>query len=112
MVNVNPLRIIHATPPRAKVDSVIGTWKYAAFLNEVEYEKASTETPQKSITGVIYADNGLPVKLRKQPNKASVWLAWVPVGTHVEVLEHGKDWCKVKAGSKIGYMMTEFITWG
>lgn len=115
VVSVNPLRINHATTPKAKQDSIIGTWKWCGYLDEVKYTEAietQPETPQEGTTAFVYAANGFPVKLRTRPDKASIWRYKLDVGTALEVLEKGTEWCKVKVVNKEGYMMTEFIKWG
>ena len=64
-------------------------------------------------TAVVWSANGGNVKLRagKSPGSSSYRLYdEVPVGTSVEVLEHGDKWCKVSSGRRKGwYMMTEFL---
>ena len=112
------MRINHATTPKAKQDTAIGTWAWGGYLDEVEYgeevilpEENSSETSSEASTAVVYAANGKPVRLRKAPDKAAVWLAWVPVGTEVQVLEHGEEWCRVKIEGKTGYIMTQFLKW-
>lgn len=114
VVSINPLRIIHATTPKAKQDTAIGTWAWCGMLDDVDYGSITTMPVNNTETGLeasVYAANGLPVKLRTRPDKASVWRFSLPVGTQLEVLEKGIEWCKVKAGNKTGYMKTEFVKW-
>ncbi len=115
VVSVNPLRIIHATTPKAKQDNAIGTWTWCGMLNDVDYNSITTMPVNDTETGLeasVYAANGLPVKLRTQPSTASVWRYKLDVGTKLQVLENGTEWCRVKAGDKEGWMMTKFIKWG
>lgn len=115
VVSTNPLRINHATTPKAKQDTAIGTWAWCGYLDDIGYDNITSMPVNDSETSLetsVYAANGLPVKLRTRPDKASVWRYRLDVGTSIEVLEKGNEWCKVKAGNKEGYMMTEFIKWG
>ena len=64
-------------------------------------------------TLTVWADNGLPVKLRKRPSTScNIWER-LPVGTEVELVEAGSEWCKVNYGTFKGwYMMTKFLSRG
>lgn len=64
-------------------------------------------------TLTVWADNGLPVKLRKRPSTCcNIWER-LPVGTEVELVEAGSEWCKVNYGTFKGwYIMTKFLSRG
>ncbi len=108
------MRIIHATPPVAKEDKAIGTWKWCGMLDEVDYDSITTmpiNDTETVLEASVYAANGLPVKLRAKPSSRAVWRYKLDVGTRIDVLDKGAEWCKVKAEGKVGYMMTEFVKW-
>jgi len=48
--------------------------------------------------------------LRSAASKDSKSLGSYGNGTKVTILEPGTQWCKVKIGSKTGYMMTDYLT--
>ena len=48
--------------------------------------------------------------LRQAASKESKSLGTYGNGTKVTILEQGTQWCKVKVGSKTGYMMTDYLT--
>ena len=52
------------------------------------------------------------LNLRQTPSLDAKVLGQYWTGTWVEVLESGKDWCKVKVAGKTGYMMSKFLNQG
>lgn len=48
--------------------------------------------------------------LRASASKESKSLGSYGNGTKVTIIEQGTQWCKVKVGSKTGYMMTDYLT--
>ncbi len=74
-----------------------------------ENEDAPAENSYESEPAVVFAENGKPVKLRKRPSTSCSTYWNRNVGTAVEVLEHGDNWCKVRSRSRVGYMMTKFL---
>lgn len=84
-----------------------GTAAYDEEGNETE--DAPEEGTYDVIPATVYADNGKPVKIRAKPSM-SCDLYWTrEVGTELEVLEKGDQWCKVRSRSRVGYMMTKFL---
>ncbi len=51
------------------------------------------------------------LNLRQEASLTAKVLGQFPTGTLVEVVEDGKDWCKVQVNGKSGYMMTKYLTW-
>ena len=48
-------------------------------------------------------------KLRQKPS-SSCGVYWdIPVGTEMEILEHGDEWSKCKAAGRTGWMKNEYI---
>lgn len=57
-------------------------------------------------------DSSQRLHLRREPSKAARSLGKHYHGAPVRVLEKGKKWSKVRAGSQEGYMMNEFLVFG
>jgi len=126
VVSVNPLQIINATTPVARVDTNLSLWSTAGYLNAVDYtggtptptpppepppepDPAPDPTPVPG-TAITVAPTGKTVNLRKSASTTSVVLVRVPLGERVQVLA-GYDavWWKVKYQNMTGYMMREFL---
>ena len=58
-------------------------------------------------TGVV---KGGSLHLRREASSSGKIINTYPSGTEVEILENDGTWCKVKIGSKTGYMMTQYLT--
>lgn len=64
-------------------------------------------------TLTVWADNGMPVKLRQQPSTSCNIYERLPVGTEVELVKYGAEWTKVNYKQYKGwYMMTKFLSHG
>lgn len=139
VTGVNPLRIVHATPPAARADTKLGNWGYYGRLIHVEFETAgayeTAEEPDevdaveemageeddtgeaqtvRNGTAMVWAAGGQPVKLRSTPGTEKPYLAKVPVGTMVTVYatamnSSGQEWSSVSVGGKRGFMMSQFL---
>ncbi|MBE5801515.1 MAG: SH3 domain-containing protein [Clostridiales bacterium] len=59
---------------------------------------------------IVISDNGLRVWLRSKPNGTRLDL--YAAGTVVDILEYGSDWCKIRIGNSVGYMMTRYLQLG
>ncbi|MEG1891191.1 MAG: SH3 domain-containing protein, partial [Clostridia bacterium] len=57
----------------------------------------------------IWSRNGYGVRLRSSASTNSGIIGVYSVGTNVDILEYGHTWCKIQVGSRVGYMMTEFL---
>ncbi len=114
VTSVNPLKIINATTPVARVDTKLSAWSHAGKLNAVDYGTPGpnpdpTPDPVPS-TAIVTAPSGGTVNLRKRPTKSSVVLVRVPLGQQVTVLGAvDETWWKVKYQKTTGYMMQEFL---
>ena len=47
------------------------------------------------------------MNLRK--TKGGKLIERIPIGTEVEILDYGAEWCRIKAGRYTGWMMTKFL---
>ena len=108
-----------------------GGWNRVGLLNQFDYEEESrggTEgldegdlsTPPSApvemtcgaqkdmvMTGIVTAETGRTVNLRK--TKGGKLIERIPIGTEVEILDYGAEWCRIKAGRYTGWMMTKFL---
>lgn len=67
-------------------------------------------TPGAGTQAMVVASSGKTVNLRKKPSTITgVILARVPLLTKVDVVEPGEIWCKIKYGTKTGYMMAKYL---
>lgn len=116
VTSIEPLNITHCTKGGGvdgiTVDTRQGDWRYAGPCNLVDYtdedEKGDDDVEVKK--GVVASQDGNPVKLRPTPSTAKPYLAKVPVGTVVEVMQDAQGWAQIRLPSgQVGYMMAEFI---
>ena len=138
VTSVNPLRIIHATPPASKADTTPGKWAYWGMLKEVDYSEINVDGPDghsaspavpPSMPSLIPAEPGPGqaeviterdnLNLRRTPsdaNKENI-LNSMPRGTIVGVLERDGAWSKVRYTDKhgmshVGYAWTDYLKFG
>ena len=61
----------------------------------------------------VWAENGMPVKMRSRPSTGCNLYDELPVGTEVEIVSYADNWCKVNHGIRKGwYIMTRFLGLG
>lgn len=101
---VDPLRIVHATPPAAKVDEVLGNWSHWGVLKE-----APVDLPEPLPQGMVVAQTGSTVNLRQNPSRQAGLVCRIPVGERVAVMEDRGDWQKIAWQGKRGWMLSAFI---
>ena len=83
----------------------IGLWDQLSYGEPIDSILGGKE--MEPLTAVVQSSNGGAVKMRKKPNGDVIMK--LPVGTHVNVIEDGADWCEIEYNNVIGYMMTEFL---
>ena len=119
VTSVEPLNITHCTESGSvngvTVDTRQGDWRYAGPCVLVTYA-ADTDSPEGGDTSMetrratVISQDGNPVKLRSTPSTDKPYLAKVPVGTAVEVMQDAQGWAQVRLLSgQVGYMMDEFL---
>lgn len=59
----------------------------------------------------IWSQNGYGVRLRTGPDKSYSKIGVYSVGTTVAVLEKGAVWDRIRVGSRVGWMMNEFLSY-
>ncbi|MEA5015792.1 MAG: SH3 domain-containing protein [Candidatus Limiplasma sp.] len=121
VASVNPLQIINATPPVARVDTKLSAWSHAGYLKAVLYEEEPVPGPDPEPdpdpgpdpapqVAVTTAPSGSTVNLRRSATKESVVLRRVPLGQQVTVLgDVDGVWWRVRYEGVTGYMMREFL---
>ena len=119
VTSIEPLNITHCTKGGGvdgiTVDTRQGDWRYAGPCVLVTYA-ADTDSPEGGDTSMetrratVISQDGNPVKLRSTPSTDKPYLAKVPVGTVVEVMQDAQGWAQIRLPSgQVGYMMAEFI---
>lgn len=113
--SLNPFEIRHMSS-KMTIDKKIGNWNYAAKLRPLVNAGAySTEKQSASIIpssgtqAKVIALSGSTVNMRKTPSLRGSLITRIPLGTIVEVKEPGEEWCKIKYGTTVGYMMAKFL---
>ncbi|NLV59229.1 MAG: SH3 domain-containing protein [Clostridiales bacterium] len=71
----------------------------------------STPVPTPDGNATVWSANGYGVRLRTGPGKGYAIIGVYSVGTTVKVLERGPagGWDHIQVGSRVGYMMNEFL---
>ena len=111
----NPLQIRHMSN-KMTIDTKIGKWNYAARLkplvNAGAYAAEGPSTiviPSSGTLAKLVAPSGKTVNLRKTTSLRGTLIVQILLGTIVEIIEPGEEWCKIKYGNKTGYMMAKFL---
>lgn len=104
-----------------------GGWNRVGLLDVFSYGKSvdwlfehgvsePAEDPVKepdeggmSMQGKVVAESGSTVKLRQKPSTGCPVYWDIPIGSSVEIIEHGATWSKIITGGLTGWMMTQFI---
>ena len=121
VTSVNPLRIVHASSAAGCVttDTKLGKWAYWGWLKDVRKpdgqptepaDEGDEEPMAETQYATVIADSGSTVNMRTKAKSSAALVERVPIGARVEVLGTVGSWTKVKFGSRIGYMMTRFLT--
>jgi len=116
VTKIDPLEITHCTSTGdvngITTDDCIRAWSHFGDLMKVEYDSIG-EDPQQPPTAydlaVVYSEDGNPVKLRQTPSTRLDYIAKVPAGAQVEVLESADGWSTIRWNGQRGYMMDKFL---
>lgn len=60
-------------------------------------------------TAFVTASSGQTVNLRQRPDKSSLIIARVPIGTPVQVKDTTDSWAQVTYGNHTRYMMVQYL---
>lgn len=116
VTQIDPLEITHCTSTGAvdgiTTDSSIRAWSHFGDLLKVEYDSVVEDPQQQPIVydlAVVYSEDGNPVKMRQTPSTRLDYIAKVPIGDQVEVLESADGWSTIRWNGQHGYMMSQFL---
>ena len=101
-----PIEITHMTSPTAKKDTKLGKWSHVGQLPQID----GGEEPGVETIATVTAPTGSTVNMRKSASVSAPLVERVPIGSSVEVIDKGDDWCKVRWNGRRGYMMTKFLS--
>lgn len=95
-------------------------WTWRALLNAVDYDvppvpedpdpEPEPEYPVPGSTAVVFAENGLPVKMRAAPTTMSPLWWNVPNGATVTLTgDNRPDWTGIRHNGRSGFMQSRFL---
>ena len=122
--NARSCDVVHssATMGRVAGSTLQNGWTHVLWFPEIDYGASGAAGNAAAGDGLtagaspvrfatVVSPDGNPVKLRSTPSTDKPYLAKVPVGTAVEVMQDAQGWAQVRLpDGKVGYMMTKFLT--
>lgn len=93
---------------RISINGTVG-YMMSKFLSFDGYVPSGSETAVCYAT--IWSRNGYGVRLRTGPGTGYSKIGVYSVGTRVEVLEKGAVWDRIRVGSRVGWMMNNFLNY-
>lgn len=111
VTNVNPLRITHCTSVEGgiQVDSTLGKWAYAGWLDQVKKDETHDEKGEQG-TMKQYRVTGGKLKLRKGPSQNNAVIKMIPDGAIVSATDDEMDgWIRVEYEGTEGYCMFRYL---
>lgn len=118
VTSVSPLRIVHATPPKAKADTSAKGWSHWGMPREVAYggeagapagepkeTGAATSAASATICATVATERD-PLNLRDAPENGAVLTA-IPRGARVELA--GDPWTRVRYGGREGWVSAKYL---
>lgn len=110
ITGVNPLRIVHATVPVAKMDTAIGQWSHYGLLSAVDYEDGIVTETEEMALGMVTAETGKVVRMRKEPSTTCKTYWNVPVGSIVGIIDNNPPgWKRIEYNGREAFMMDAFL---
>lgn len=112
--SVNPFQIRHMSS-KMTIDKTYKTYyPWTHFGKSTILVKAAggitpTPVPTPGTQAVVVAESGKTVNMRVQPNIKARLIMRVPLGTIVDIVSPGEEWCQIAYGGKTGYMMAKFL---
>ena len=109
--SVSPLRIRHMSS-KMTTDTKLGKWNYhgkLTLLVKAVDSGVPEPVPTTGSLAVVVAESGSTVNLRRTPSLKGALIKRVPLGTTVNVVTPGEDWCEITLGNYKGYMMAKFL---
>ena len=93
---------------RISINGTVG-YMMTKFLSFGSYDPSGSE--QVVCYATIWSRNGYGVRLRTGPSTSYSKIGVYSVGTRVAVLQKGAVWDKIRVGSRVGWMMNEFLNY-
>lgn len=116
VTSVSPLQITHctksATVDGITVDTKIGVWRYGGRLDGLGYDNIIEEGPIVANPigkATVVAQSGTSVRMRSRPNSTATVVAYIPLGTIVDIMRSDGDWQEIQHAGVTGWMMTSFL---
>jgi hypothetical protein len=112
--STNPFQIRHMSK-KMTIDTKVNTYYPWTHFGKstILIKAAGGVTPQPVPTSgtqaVLVAPSGGTVNLRKEPSLKARILKQIKLGTIVNIVSPGEEWCKVTYGNLTGYMMAKFL---
>ena len=92
---------------RIRVNGVVG-YMMNQFLSK-DGGGINPPNPYYDGDATVWSSNGYGVRLRSGPGLGYSKIGIYSVGTQVTILEKGREWDRIRIGSRIGYMMNKFL---
>lgn len=111
VTSLNPLKITHCTSVEGgiKVDTSLGKWGYAGWLDQVEKESKNDDGGGNKEVGQ-YKITGGNLMLRKGPGTKYQVLKIMPNGAILTATEEEADgWIRVDYEGTLGYCMAKYL---
>ena len=109
--SLNPFQIRHMSS-KMTIDTKLGKWNYhgkSRQLVNASTTATPTPVPSSGMQAVLVAPSGSTVNMRKTPSLKGSLIVRLPLGTIVNIISPGEDWCKVSYAKYTGYMMAQFL---
>ena len=109
--SLNPFQIRHMSS-KMTIDYKLGQWNYHGksrqLVNAADGESVKP-IPASGNQAVLVAPSGKTVNLRRTPSLKGALIKQLPLGTIVNIVSPGEEWCKVTYSKYTGYMMAKFL---
>lgn len=84
-------------------------WTHFGIPEGLYEEQKPSEVYKVLYQAKVYAESGSTVRMRSEPSASAKVLKQIPIGTMIDIIEEGEEWCKIGCDRTVGYMMTKFI---
>ena len=110
--SLNPFQIRHMSS-KMTIDTRLDQnrkcpWNYHGKSRQL-VEASPTPIPTSGTQAVLVAPSGKTVNLRKAPSLSASLITRLPLGTIINIVSPGEEWCKVTYDKYTGYMMAKFL---
>ena len=112
--SLNPFQIRHMSS-KMTIDKKYNTyypWTHhgkSTILIKAAGGVTPTPVPTSGTQAVVVAESGGTVNLRETPSLKGGLIMRIKLGSIVDIVSPGEEWCKITYGSKTGYMMAKFL---